>query len=435
MKRYLTLFLFVLLLVDTFAQNAMSRRSTFYLFSGPSGANVRDFNSMLEEKGLSPLRNGYTSNGIGYQAQVNDFDLGVELYHNNGPRSTFREYEVDYRTTRLFLNVGYSMIDEGSFNLMHYMSLGMGFMNFQMLKEDKVGNLDEFLANPEQGFILRKNNIHRGSQYFGGFLTEIGFQLGYDVNIPGVEEALELVTKFGYAFSPFENAWNLNGLSFDNIQSGAFIRFGAGITLTDKNMFYSDAALGVHFIYGQNFNSPEALNPFLETHGYSPLPDVRGNFGMKIIGENRKVMYGMEVMNLSTFNRANEDFTQTLNSVRVYGNLGLQLFKRKNLELGLLGGLGYGNLRYTLEKDGKPDFPLLFEEPDHDGTLVSRGLMMKPEVLIAYVMPLSSIKIFNLVYSIHAGYELPIGNYPLANLNMASFMRGPYLQFGLGFRP
>ncbi|WP_114750832.1 hypothetical protein [Pleomorphovibrio marinus] len=435
MERHITLFLFFLLLTDTFAQNAVSRRSTFYLFNGPSGANVREFNAMLEQKGLSSMRNGYTSNGIGYQAQVNDFDLGVELYHNNGPRSTFREYEVDYRTTRLFLNVGYSMIEEGGFNLMHYMSLGMGYMNFQMLKEAEFGNIEEFLANPEQGFILRKYNIHRGSQYFGGFLTEIGFQLGYDINIPGLEEALELVTKFGYAFSPFENAWNLNGISFDNIQSGAFVRFGAGITLTDKNMFYSDATLGVHFIYGQNFNSPEALNPFLENHGYSPLPDVRGNFGLKIIGENRRVMYGMEVMNLSTFNRANEDFTQTLNSVRVYGNLGLQLYKRKNLELGLLGGLGYGNLRYTLEKDGKPDFPLLFEEPDHDGTLVSRGLMMKPEVLIAYAMPLSSFKIFNLVYSIHAGYELPIGNYPLANLNMASFMRGPYLQFGLGFRP
>ncbi len=434
-KRLFFLFLFALLILDAAGQNAVSRRSTLYLFTGPSGANVREFNTMLEQKGLSPLRNGYTSNGIGYQTQMNDFDLGVELYHNNGPRSTFRDYDVDYRTTRLFLNVGYSMIDEGRFNLMHYMSLGTGFMNFQMLRDRDFGSLDEFLADPEQGFILRKNNIHKGSQYFGGFLTEIGFQLGYDIPLPRMDEALELIGKFGYAFSPFENAWDLNGLSFDNIQSGAFVRFGAGITLTDKNMFYSDATIGVHLVYGRHFNSPEALNPFLEAHGFAPLPDVRGNFGLKIIGENRRVMYGVEVINLGTFNRANEEFSQTLNSVRFYGNLGLQLFKRNNLELGLLGGVGYGNLRYTLEKDGKPDFPLLFEEPDFDGTLVSRGMMLKPELLVAYAMPLSSIKIFNLVYSIHAGYELPVGNYPLANLNMNSFMRGPYLQFGLGFRP
>jgi hypothetical protein len=110
------------------------------------------------------------------------------------------------------------------------------------------------------------------------------------------------------------------------------------------------------------------------------------------------------------------------------------LFKRKNVELGGLGGIGYGNIRYTLENNMKPDFPLLFEEPDFDGYLSNRGIMAKPEIYLAYAMPLNT-KMFNLVYSAHFGYELPLSRYRLGGLTMANYMSGPYLQFGLGIRP
>nr|MBI1230948.1 hypothetical protein [Cytophagales bacterium] len=417
------------------AQSDPSRRSTFYLTYGTSGANLREFNEMLAAKGLSPLRNGYRTLGVGYQSRINDFIFGFELYQNNGPSSLFREYELDYRTSRFYVNVGYALTEEGRLQFIHYMSLGMGYLNFQMLKNSEVTRLGDFLADPAQGFILRKNNIHKGSNYFGGFLTEIGFQLGYDVIVPSMEESIQLIGKFGYSFSPFENAWEVNAISFDNTQAGAFLRLGAGISLPDGNLFYDDATLGFHFFYGKNFVSFGSLNESLAANGYETLAGTPGNIGFKIIGENGRKMYGAEIFNLSNSGTANETYGQTLNSIRFYGNLGYQLFKRKNLEMGVLGGLGYGNVRYTLQANDKPDFPLLFEEPDFDGRIAARGLMAKPELLIAYALPMSKINPFSVVYSIHAGYEVPIGRYTFGATSMRSFMKGPYLQFGLGFRP
>lgn len=433
-RRFLLLFFF-LCGQSLMAQTDPSRRSTFYVTYGSSGANLREFNEMLSDKGLSPLRNGYTTLGIGYQSRINDFIFGVELYQNNGPKSLFREYELDYRTSRFYVNVGYALTEEGRVQFIHYMSLGVGYLNFQMLKNSQHDRFGDFLADPAQGFILRKNDIQKGSNYFGGFLTEIGFQLGYDVLIPSMDESVGLIGKFGYSFSPFENAWEKNGLAFDNTQAGAFIRIGAGISLPDRNVFYDDATLGLHFFYGKNFVSVSKFNESLEANGYNGLPSLSGNIGFKIIGENGRKMYGAEVFNLASKGIANESYDHTLNSIRFYGNVGYQLFKRNNLEMGVLGGVGYGNVRYTLESRAKPDFPLLFEEPDYDGYISARGLMVKPELMIAYALPITKINAFNVVYSLHAGYEVPIGRYRFGDTSMQPFMKGPYLQFGLGFRP
>src|SRR5690606_14015793 len=106
-------------------------------------------------------------------------------------------------------------------------------------------------------------------------------------------------------------------------------------------------------------------------------------------------------------------------------NLGQKLFEGRTLELGVNAGLGYGNLRYTIENVIKPDFPELFEEPDHDGYLKDGGIMAKPEIYLAYLMPLSKRSIFDLVYGVHTGYELPLSNYELAGVKMRKYMTGP----------
>ncbi|WP_245189630.1 hypothetical protein [Lunatimonas salinarum] len=417
------------------AQESSSRRSSLFMTYGTSGANVREFNEMLAEKGISPLRNGYRSFGMGYHTRVNDFIFGAEIYQSNGPKSNYGDFEIDYRTSRFYFNVGYALTEEGRVQFLHYMSMGVGYMNFQMLKANRPDELVAILSDPAQGFILRKNNIHKGSEYLGGFLTEIGFQLGYDLDIPAMAETLSVIAKFGYSFSPFERAWSRNGLAFDNIQSGAFLRVGAGISLPDRNIFYNDATMSFHFFYGSNGVSNSRFNEILQNNNYEPLPEVGGNIGVKVIGENARTMYGLEVWNLSSFGTANEAYAQTLNGIRFYANLGRQLYKRKNLELGVLGGMGYGGVRYTLESRFKTDFPRLFEEPLHDGTIVAHGLMAKPEVIISYVMPLSSLKLFDLVYSLHGGYEYPLGRYNLGGVPMREFMKGPYMQVSVGVRP
>ena len=418
------------------AQETKAQRSSLHFLYGPSGANIRDFNDMLASKGISPLRKGYNSFGMAYQSRFNDFILGLELIHNNGPTSDFREYSIDYRSTRLYFNIGYSFTEEDQrFQLIHYMSLGRGYLNFEMLREAEEVSLAGFLNAPEQGFIIRQNDLHKGTLNMGGFLTEIGFQLGYDIPLPGGEETMEFVTKFGYSFSPFEDAWNNKGIAFDNIQSGAFFRMGAGISLPDKNFFYRDASLAAHFFYGVHFSKPDPLNAQLNAHGYAELTSNPTNFGLKIIGENRGRLYGFDFYNLSQHGRASEEFTHALNSIRVYGNLGRKLFERKNLEIGVLGGIGFGNVSYTLNNVHKYDFPLLFEEPDFDGHLTDWGFMAKPEIYLSYVMPISRQNVFDLVYSLHSGYELPLSNYNLADLDMRKYMGGAYLQVGVGIRP
>src|SRR5690606_22119484 len=106
------------------AQETKAQRSSLHFLYGPSGANIRDFNDMLASKGISPLRKGYNSFVMAYQNRFNDFILGLELIHNNGPTSAFRDYEIDYRSTRLYFNIAYSFTEEDQrFQLIHYMSL------------------------------------------------------------------------------------------------------------------------------------------------------------------------------------------------------------------------------------------------------------------------------------------------------------------------
>ncbi|NHE59363.1 hypothetical protein G9Q97_21335 [Cyclobacterium sp. GBPx2] len=426
----------ILGLADLQAQQTRpSERSTLYFIMGTSGSNIRELNEMLAQKGISNLRGGYNTMGLGYQYRLSDFILGFELLQNNGSNSYFRDYTLDHRTSRFYMNIGYSLTEEGKFHLVHYMSLGAGYLNFQMLRDQRsVSDMGAFLDQPEQGFLIRKHDIQKGTHHFGGFLTEIGFQFGYDLPLPGLEENLSLLGKFGYSFSPFEGAWNMNGITFDNLQSGAFFRLGAGVSLSDQKLFFPDAGIGVHFFYGKTFKNPKRLNAALTENGMQPFKDTPGNLGMKILGENRGRLYGVDVFNISNSGRANENYQQSLNSLRVYGNYGIQLYKRRNLELGILAGMGIGSLRYSLEKTGKPNFPLLFEEPDHDGYLRKRGLMSKGEMVMSYAMPVFK-NLFRIVYAAHAGYEVPLSRYRLGEITMANYMSGPYVQFGLGLRP
>lgn len=419
------------------AQESKNQRSSLHFLTGSSGANIRDFNEMLATKGLSPLRKGYNTFGMSYQNRFNDFILGLEVVHNNGPTSSFRDYEIDYRSSRVYFNVGYAFTElDQTFQLIHYMSLGVGYLNFEMLKDVGDKSLSEFLDNPAHGFIIRQNDIHKGTLNMGGFLTEIGFQLGYHLNIPGWEESLELISKVGYSFSPFEDAWNNRGMSFDNIQSGAFVRLGAGITLPQENFFYRDASLAAHFFYGSHFTKPNALNAALEAQGYRALAGRPSNMGLKILGENRGRLYGVDLYNLSQHGTASDRYSHSLNSVRVYGNLGKKLYEGRSFEWGVLGGVGYGNLRYTMSNQAEQaHFPSLFEEPDQDGDLKDWGFMAKPEVYVSYLMPLSQSAVFDIVGSLYAGYEMPLSRYTLADLNMRKYMGGPYLQLGVGIRP
>jgi hypothetical protein len=434
-KRFF-LFLFLLSLpVFINAQERINKRSTVYGFAGVSGANLRQFNEMLLDRGLSPLQNRYRSYGLGYQARINDFLLGFELSQHQSKASDFDEFEIRYRTSRALFNVGYAMTEEGKFQLVHYMSLGVGYLNFEMLPTENSQNLEFFLLEPKEGFILRENDIQRGTQYFGDFLTEIGFQLSYDFDLPGRKESLQVLAKFGYSFSPFDGKWQMNGMSFDNTQSGAFLRVGAGLSLPDRSFFYKDASIGISLFRGFHFNKPDQLNKELEKFGYDPLEGKPANVGLRILGETDGFLYGVDVFNSAMNGNSSDSQTHSLNSLRVYANAGLKFFQLKNFSLGVMGGLGYGNIRYTLTKNEKPDFPKLFEQRYFDGYRKNSGMMAKPELIIEYGIPFTKRNIFDLVVSASAGYELAIGNYRLGELGMAQFMTGPMVGLSVGVRP
>ncbi|MBC6365322.1 hypothetical protein DDT91_00855 [Algoriphagus sp. AK58] len=390
---------------------------------------------MLEERGLSPLRSRYRSYGLGYQARINDFLVGFELSQHQSKSSELDDFQIKYRTSRALLNVGYSLTEEGKFQLIHYMSLGMGYMNFQMLPEEQSKNLELFLLEPKEGFILRKNDIQKGTQYFGDFLTEIGFQASYDFDLPGRKESLEILAKVGYSFSPFEGSWTMNGIAFDNAQAGAFFRVGAGISLPDRNFFYKDASVGISLISGIHFSSPENFNKVLSDYGYQPLEGRPSNWGLRILGETDGLLYGVDVFNLSMKGQATNSQNHSLNSLRVYGNAGIKFFQIKNFAIGAMGGLGYGNIRYTLSSKEKPDFPELFEQRNFDGYLRSSGLMLKPEILFEYGLPMTKRKFFDLVFTATAGYEAAFPSYKLGEISMSDYLSAPFLTLGIGVRP
>jgi hypothetical protein len=435
LKRYF-IFLFPFLFpVILQAQELINKRSSFYGFTGVSGANLRQFNEMLADRGLSPMQNRYRSFGIGYQARINDFLVGFELSQHQSKASDFDDFEIRYRTSRALFNVGYSLTEEGKFQLIHYMSLGVGYLNLEMLPADNNQNLEYFLLEPKEGFILRENDIQKGTKYFGDFLTEIGFQLSYDFDLPGRKEAVEILAKVGYSFSPFEGKWQMNGMAFDNTQAGAFLRLGAGISLPDRNFFYKDASIGVSFIRGIHFRKPDVFNAELEKFGYLPLEGRPSNWGLRILGETDGLLYGIDVFNSALEGDANNFQSQSLNSLRFYGNAGIKFFQLKNFAIGAMGGVGYGNIRYTLSQIEKPDFPELFEQRNFDGYLRSSGIMTKPEVIFEYGIPVTNRNLFDIVLTASAGYELALGNYRLGELGMSKFLSGPMVGLSVGVRP
>ncbi|MBB6325511.1 hypothetical protein FHS59_001126 [Algoriphagus iocasae] len=438
MSLFSRFFLFVLFLGISYnlpAQRLITKRSSFYLMAGTSGAKLRQFDQLLEDRGLTGLRNKYHTIGLGYQARYNDFVIGMEVYHNRGGKSELDDFKLNYRTSRALLNIGYAFIEESNIQLIHYMSIGAGFLNFQMLPQSSSQSLEGFLAEPSQGFILREKNIQKGTRYYGNFLTETGFQLSYDFDLPGRKEALEVLLKLGYAFSPFEGKWNLNGLSFDNAQSGAFIRVGAGLTLPDRNFFYKDASIGLYLINGIHFTSPDGFNEVLESEGFNAFDGKPSNLGLRILGESGKFLYGADIYNLAMSGSANNIRNHTLNSLRVYGNLGMKFIQYRNFAIGGIAGLGFGNIRYTNTMKNKPDFPELFEQRTFDGYLRNSGLMAKPELYVEYGIPIGKRNLFDVVFNTSVGYELPLANYKLADFSMASYMSAPYLSFGIGVRP
>ncbi len=390
---------------------------------------------MLAQRGLSPLQNRYRSYGLGYQARINDFLVGFELSQHQSKASDYDDFEIRYRTSRALVNVGYSLTEEGKFQLIHYMSLGVGYLNFEMLPADGTQNLASFLLDPKEGFILRENDIQKGTPYFGDFLTEIGFQLSYDFDLPGRKESLEILAKVGYSFSPFEGKWEMNGMSFDNTQSGAFLRVGAGISLPDRNFFYKDASIGISLFRGFHFSKPDVLNQELSKYGFAEFEGAPSNVGLRILGETDGLLYGIDVFNSSLKGSASTTQSHSLNSLRIYGNAGMKFFQLKNFAFGALGGLGYGNIRYTLNQGGKPDFPELFEQRYFDGYLKSSGLMAKPELVFEYGFPMTKRNIFDIVLSATAGYELALGNYKLGELNMGKYLSGPMIGLTVGVRP
>jgi hypothetical protein len=113
----------------------------------------------------------------------------------------------------------------------------------------------------------------------------------------------------------------------------------------------------------------------------------------------------------------------------------MKIIQYKNIAIGGLAGLGYGNIRYTITQKEKPDFPELFEQRTFDGYLKNSGLMAKPEVFVEYGIPMGQRNLFDLVLNTSFGYELPLANYKLGNYSMSSYMSAPYLSFGIGVRP
>jgi len=433
-KSIVLLFIFFIV-AEAHAQQLMTKRSTFYALLGTSGGKLNQFDKMLEERGLTGLQNRYQTIGLGYQARINDFVIGMDVFHNRGGVSELDNFRMNYRTSRALLNVGYSFTEESRFQLIHYMSLGVGFLNFQMLPSEKPDDLEAFLAKPEQGFVLREKDIQKGTFHYGNFLTEIGFQLSYDFDLPNRAEALQIITKVGYSFSPLEGKWNMKGISFDNAQSGAFIRVGAGISLPDRNFFYKDASIGISLIRGIHFSTAKEFNSKLEAAGLNPLNGTPTNWGLRILGNTERILYGAELYNLALHGDAETNKEHSLNSLRVYGNFGYNLIEYRNFGLGALAGLGYGNIRYTLSTENKPDFPELFQQREFDGYLKNSGLMVKPEVFAEYGIPMTKRQLFDLVLTAAAGYEIPLANYKLGDYSMSSYMAGPYLSFGVGIRP
>jgi hypothetical protein len=150
--RYIFLFFFFFIVATSQGQQLVTKRPTFYALLGTSGGKLNQFDKLLLDRGLSGLRNRYQTIGVGYQTRINDFVLGMDILHNRGGVSKLDDYRMNYRTSRALLNIGYAFTEESRFQLIHYMSLGVGFLNFQMLPSQHPEKLDSFLATTEKRY-------------------------------------------------------------------------------------------------------------------------------------------------------------------------------------------------------------------------------------------------------------------------------------------
>ncbi|WP_332910918.1 hypothetical protein [Algoriphagus boritolerans] len=133
----------------------------------------------------------------------------------------------------------------------------------------------------------------------------------------------------------------------------------------------------------------------LKKSGYVPFDGKPANVGIRILGETDGLLYGVDVFNSALEGGANTGKSHSLNSLRIYGNAGLKFFQLKNFAVGLLAGIGYGNIRYTLTQNQKPDFPELFERRNFDGYLRNSGMMAKPEIIFEYGIPVTKRNFFS----------------------------------------
>ena len=154
---------FCLVGMNVHAQGFLANRPSMYVFTGTSGANLSQFNALLEERGELPLQNRYNTYGLGYQARLNDFIFGFELTHHQSQAVEIQSDRFQFRTSRALVNFGYSLTEEGKFQLIHYLSMGVGYLNVHVLPKEQSKELSVFLDDPGQGFILRKHNIQKGS--------------------------------------------------------------------------------------------------------------------------------------------------------------------------------------------------------------------------------------------------------------------------------
>src|SRR5690606_8068069 len=126
--------------------------------------------------------------------------------------------------------------------------------------------------------------------------------------------------KMGYSFSPLAGKWNMNEINFDNTQNGAFIRVGAGLSLPDRSFFYKDASISISLIHGIHFTTAKEFNAKLEDAGLNPLKGTPNNWGLRILGNTSRMLYGAELYNLALSGNATRELNHSLNSLRVYGN-------------------------------------------------------------------------------------------------------------------
>ncbi len=94
------------------AQGFLANRSSLYAFTGTSGANLSQFNTLLKERSQLPIPNRYNSFGLGYQARLNDFIFGLEVSHHQSRTAELGAHRFQYRTSRALVNLGYSLTND-----------------------------------------------------------------------------------------------------------------------------------------------------------------------------------------------------------------------------------------------------------------------------------------------------------------------------------